>query len=53
MYSNEDVECFLPENYIPKEYITDFLHNGTDYNASKEEIEALQTVMQSAVKSGQ
>lgn len=37
----EDVEYFIPESFINKDMLGDFLHNGTEHNTSKEEIEMI------------
>ena len=40
-YLNADVEYFIPESFINKDMLGDFLHNGTEHNTSKEEIEMI------------
>ena len=37
----EDVEYFIPESFINKDMLGDFLHNGTEHNTFKEEIEMI------------
>ena len=37
----EDVEYFIPESFIKKDMLGDFLHNGTEHNTFKEEIEMI------------
>lgn len=37
----EDVEYFIPESFINKDMLGDFLHNGIEHNTSKEEIEMI------------
>lgn len=37
----DDVEYFIPESFIPANMLGDFLHNGTEHNTSKEELNEL------------